>query len=178
MHATQLIVPIAALLIVMILALAFGRRKGGKAPLFKARPLLTANELEFLHRLESAVPEYRFHAQVAMGALLEPAMARKGNGSNYMRVRGMFSQKIVDYVAQRRDTGQIVAIIELDDRTHDKDKDASRDAMLHQAGYRTVRWQSKNRPGAAEILAALVEPPSLLKPAAGASVREELFTKP
>jgi very-short-patch-repair endonuclease len=46
----------------------------------------------------------------------------------------MFSQKIVDFVAQRRSDGSIVAIIELDDRTHGSEKDAPRDEMLKSAG--------------------------------------------
>ncbi len=140
---------------------------GGNAARFKAKPFLTANELEFLGRLERAVPEYRFHAQVAMGALLEPAMAKKLNGREYMRARRMFSQKIVDFVAQRRDTGQIVAIIELDDRTHNTEKDAKRDAMLQQAGYRVMRWTSKSKPATAEILDSLVGTPGN-QPASGA----------
>src|SRR4051812_21738046 len=41
---------------------------GGTEAKFKARPLLTANEMEFLSRLEGAAPELRFCPQVAMGA--------------------------------------------------------------------------------------------------------------
>lgn len=171
---------------VISLLLAMAARKGGggrHAPRFKARLLLTPSEAEFLARLEAAVPEYRFHCQVAMGALLEPDIARKGNGRDYFRMRAMVSQKVVDYVAQRRDNGQIVAIIELDDRSHDAAKDARRDAMLHQAGYRTLRWQASARPGAAEILAALVPPPvtvataAITTPAAN-GVRAEIWQRP
>jgi Protein of unknown function (DUF2726) len=123
-------------------------------PKFQAKPLMTANELEFLVRLESAVPEFRFLAQVAMGALLEPAVPRSDQKS-YYRLRGMFSQKIVDFVAQDRYDGSVVAIIELDDRTHDREKDAQRDAMLASAGYRIVRWDARSKPKAAAIRAEL-----------------------
>jgi hypothetical protein len=134
---------------------------------FKAKALLTANELEFLGRLEAAAPELRFFPQVAMGALLDPAVPRSDRKA-YYRLRGMFSQKIVDFVAQRRADGQIVAIIELDDRTHDADKDARRDEMLRSAGYRTVRWNSKTKPDAAAIRAQLFPPPPpAAQPAAG-----------
>lgn len=125
------------------------------APKFKAKTLLTANELEFFARLEAAVPELRFLAQVAMGALLEPTVPRSQTKA-YYRQRGMFSQKIVDFVAQNRHDGSVVAIIELDDRTHDAGKDAKRDAMLASAGYRTIRWESKFKPNAAAIRAELV----------------------
>ena len=134
---------------------------------FKQKTLLTPNELEFLGRLEAAAPELRFFPQVAMGALLDPAVPRS-DAKNYFRLRGMFSQKIVDFVAQRRSDGGIVAIIELDDRTHDSGKDAKRDEMLQSAGYRIVRWNSKNKPDVAAIrtelcslpLAAATQPPT------------------
>lgn len=124
---------------------------------FKAKVMLTANELEFLGRLETAVPEYRFCPQVAMGALLDPAVSRK-DGKAFFQLRGMFAQKIVDFVAQDRRDGKIVAIIELDDRTHDGDKDAKRDSMLASAGYRIIRWHSKTKPEAAVIRAELIPP--------------------
>jgi hypothetical protein len=122
---------------------------------FKAKPLLTPNELEFLGRLEAAVPELRICPQVAMGSILDPDVPRS-DGKAYMRLRGMFAQKFVDFVAQDRKTGAVVAIIELDDRTHKADKDAKRDAMLASAGYKTVRWQSKAKPDAAAIRAELM----------------------
>ena len=125
---------------------------------FKAKTLLTPNEMEFLARLELAAPELRFFAQVAMGALLDPAVPRS-DGKAYFRLRGMFAQKIVDFVAQRRSDGQIVAVIELDDRTHDAGKDANRDEMLRSAGYRIVRWQSKTKPDTVAIRAELLTPP-------------------
>ena len=122
---------------------------------FKQKTLLTPNELEFLSRLEAAAPELRYFPQVSMGALLDPAVPRS-DGKNYYRLRGMFSQKIVDFVAQRRSDGAVLAIIELDDRTHNSGKDAKRDEMLESAGYRIVRWNSKTKPDTAAIRAALV----------------------
>lgn len=129
--------------------------KGEVGARFKAKPLLTPNELEFLGRLEVAMPELSFCPQVAMGVLLDPAVSRK-DGKAYFRLRGMFAQKIVDFVAQNRRDGMVVAVIELDDRSHDDDKDAKRDAMLGSAGYRTVRWNSKSKPDAATIRATLM----------------------
>lgn len=121
---------------------------------FKQKPLLSPNELEFLRRLEAAMPELRFLAQVSMGALIEPAVPRTDTRA-YYRLRGMFSQKIVDFVAQSREDGSVVAVIELDDRTHNSGKDEKRDAMLSSAGYKIIRWQSKTRPDAAGIRSAL-----------------------
>ena len=122
---------------------------------FKSKTLMTANELEFLTRLEEAVPEWRFHAQVAMGAILDPAVPRQ-DAKAYFRARGMFSQKIVDFVAQSRADGQIMAIIELDDKTHNIDKDSKRDGMLTGAGYRVVRYPSNAKPISQRIRADLL----------------------
>lgn len=180
MNTTVMLV-LACLVIFAFMLPLFGRHGAGKLEV-KARRFMTPNETEFLQRLETAAPELRFHAQVAMGALLEPLVARKGNSRAWWRVRNAFSQKVIDYVAQRRDTGQIVAVIELDDRTDDAVKDARRDAMLHQAGYRTVRWHSNSKPNRAEILATLMAPPPaapvlvVMPPAATqTSVRGELW---
>ena len=151
---------IAALVIVALGAIALLAMRRGRGPQVKARPLMTENETEFLNRLEAAAPELRFHAQTCMGALLEPVVSRGADRTAYYRIRGAFGQKIVDYVAQRRDDGRIVAIIELDDRSHDPAKDARRDAMLAMAGYRVIRWQSRQKPDRAAIRAALIGQPS------------------
>ena len=147
---------IAIVFVFLLVKLKSGPGRTGAR--FKARSFMTPNELEFLGRLEVAVPELRFHAQVAMGALLAPGAERRGNSREYMSARGRFSQKIVDFVAQHRSTGDVVAVIELDDRTHDPAKDESRDAMLRGANYRIVRWQSKSKPNGAAIRQALLAP--------------------
>ncbi len=163
MSATSNLVLIAAIVGVVAVGLvvlkaklaASGAGSETSKDRFKAKPLLTPNELEFLGRLEAAVPEFRICPQVAMGSILDPDVPRS-EGKAYMRLRGMFAQKFVDFVAQDRKTGAVVAIIELDDRTHKADKDAKRDAMLASAGYKTVRWQSKAKPDAAAIRAELM----------------------
>jgi Protein of unknown function (DUF2726) len=148
---------IAAAVVVSLAILKAKRASKGDANAtdqFKAKRLLSANEIEFIGRMESACPELRFHAQVSMGAILDPAVPSIDRKA-FMRIRGQFSQKIIDFVAQDRQSGEIVAIIELDDRTHKAEKDNKRDAMLKSAGYRTIRWESKNKPNAAVIRAEL-----------------------
>ncbi|MBC7380819.1 MAG: DUF2726 domain-containing protein [Burkholderiaceae bacterium] len=143
------VVAAGAVALAVLKAKLAGQQSAGAK--FKQKTLLTPNELEFLVRLEAAAPELRFFPQVAMGALLDPALPCSESKA-YFWLRGMFSQKIVDFVAQRRNDGSIVAIIELDDRTHDSFKDAMRDEMLQSAGYRIVRWHSKTKPDAAAQL--------------------------
>ena len=145
--ATAIVVLVALALLVSLRI----RRSKSLTSDVSMKEFLSANELEFLSRLETAVPEYRFHAQVAMGALLQPTVTAAVNRSDHFKVRGTFSQKIVDFAAQNRQTGELIAIIELDDRTHDPRKDAIRDQMLRSAGYRIIRWNARTKPAIEEI---------------------------
>lgn len=172
--ATWILLAVFFIALAMAIARATRRVEGEGAAKFKPKRLLTANELEFLGRLEAAMPELRFCPQVAMGALLEPS-APRSDKSAYFRQRGMFSQKIVDFVAMRRSDGGIVAIVELDDRTHESGKDAKRDAMLASAGYKTIRWPSKAKPDAAAIRAALAPPPTAPEAQSMAPERREPY---
>jgi very-short-patch-repair endonuclease len=45
----------------------------------------------------------------------------------------------------------VVALIELDDRTHDASADRQRDAITKRAGYQAFRFQSKQKPSEKEI---------------------------
>lgn len=65
--------------------------------------------------------------------------ARRLNQGARARARNSYSQKIVDYVLEDRATGTVIALIELDDRSHNSSKDGRRDALTQAAGYRTVR---------------------------------------
>lgn len=116
--------------------------------LYKSKPLMTENEKEFYIRLVEALPNHYIFSQVAFGALLQPNI--KGNNRKYYSVRGTFVQKIADYVVCDK-AMKIIAIVELDDRTHSTIKDGKRDAMLEQAGYTILRWNSKKKPTIHEI---------------------------
>jgi hypothetical protein len=55
MSMTLLLICFAAIVMAALVLAAKGAA-GRQSPAFKARPMLTANELEFLGRLERAVP--------------------------------------------------------------------------------------------------------------------------
>jgi hypothetical protein len=113
----------------------------------KARAVLTPNEQEFFGRLKRALPDYDVLAQVGMGALLTTTVEE--NHPSFWALRNQFSQKIADFVVMRGN--KVIAVIELDDRTHNKDKDAQRDAMLDSVGLCTLRFESRAKPSEAEI---------------------------
>jgi len=104
--------------------------KAGEQP--KKRRLLTEREQAMHNRLVQALPNAVVLAQVSFGALLW-AGARP--------VRNRFDRKIADFVICNR-AFQVVALIELDDASHKgkEEKDAERDAMLKDAGYRVIRY--------------------------------------
>jgi hypothetical protein len=141
------------IILVLILAVAFViftklQGAGIAKDLYKSKPLMTENEKEFFNRLVEALPNHYVFSQVALGALLQPNV--KGNNKKYYSVRGTFAQKIADYVVCDQSMS-IIAIVELDDKTHSNDKDGKRDLMLEQAGYKVIRWNSKKKPSAVEI---------------------------
>jgi len=143
----------AGLLLALALVwLVLARRR--PAPSFRVvkRAFLTENEKEFLQRLEAAFPEHRIMAQVSMGALMAPDVP--GGTAQYLSIRGRFAQKVVDYVVLD-DALEVVALVELDDRTHRLEKDAVRDAMTAAAGYVTLRYLSREKPASQDIRADL-----------------------
>lgn len=151
--------------LVLLARIAFGMAGSGR-PFGPPRPVakrfLTSREAAMLDALERALPHCRIHAQVAMGALLAvPALHGR---KRHIGDRNAFSQKIVDFVAQDRATGNIVALIEVDDRTHNPIRDARRDAMTAGAGYATIRIPGSVRPTFHEVrdrVAALLAPPGV-----------------
>jgi len=144
----MLTLAIAVLVVVIAVVLLKQAQSSSTVGGYKARSLLTENEIEFFSRLVEALPDHRVFPQVALGALLQPDVKR--DSKSYYRIRNSFAQKIADYVVCDNALN-VVAVIELDDRTHSTEKDAKRDAMLEQAGYKVVRWNSKKKPTVEEI---------------------------
>lgn len=136
---------LVAAVLVMILAIWLALKFRHREPPFRVRPraLLTDNEIEFHHRLIEAVPDCQVLVQVSMGALIEPDVP--GGSGNWLSIRSRFAQKVVDYVVIDEDH-QVVALIELDDSTHDPRRDAERDAITALAGYTTLRYESRDKP--------------------------------
>ena len=140
------------LLACVLLALVLALRR--PKPVFRVakRAFLTENEKEFLLRLEEAFPTHRVMAQVSMGALMAPDV--RGGSPEYLSIRSRFAQKVVDFVVLD-DALEVIALVELDDRTHKVDKDAVRDAMTAAAGYVTLRYRSREKPKPQAIRAEL-----------------------
>ena len=69
-------------------------------------------------------------------------------------VRARFDRKIADFVVCARDTLEIIALVELDDRTYLGNRRTGNATRSTKAvGYQTIRFQSKQKPSEAEIAA-------------------------
>jgi hypothetical protein len=142
---------LAALALLLAAPAVFLFVRGRKPWLTRLRrkPLLTANEAEFFHRLQRALPGHHIFPQVSFAAFLtdDSQLSKKAQWA----VRARFDRKIADFVVCERGTLKIVALIELDDRMHDAKSDRRRDAITKAAGYQTIRYQSRQKPSEAEI---------------------------
>jgi hypothetical protein len=149
---TLLVLILAALVVVIGSVLAKGKKTTKRAGAYRRRQLMTDNEQEFFGRLVAALPDHYVFPQVAMSALIEAASTDKKTAhSDRLKV----AQQRADYVVCTRNC-EVVAVIELDDRTHSAAKDALRDGRLEQAGIRTVRFQSRNKPAVAALRVAVL----------------------
>ena len=157
MHGLTTFAGVAIVTLLLVVAAAvLGRVRNPQAVGLRPKPLLTDNETSFFRQLENALPGHRVFPQVAFAAFITeesvlPPKSRQG-------LRNRFDRKIADFVVCDRNTLQIVALVELDDRTHVASRDRKRDELTKAAGYRTIRFQSKQKPTAAEIAALF--PPS------------------
>ncbi|MBV9223351.1 MAG: DUF2726 domain-containing protein [Acidobacteriaceae bacterium] len=138
----------AALAALLVLWLLFGRRKPWLAHI-RPKPLLTDNELEFFNRLTRALPHYYVFPQVSLGAIMDanPDLSAKQRWI----IRSHFDRKVADFIICEPRTLKVLAIIELDDRTHDARRDRERDAITQAAGIQTLRYSSREKPSTAEI---------------------------
>jgi len=126
-------------LVLMVLAgwAVLAKAAGRKALQVIPERLMTSREREVLLLIEAAVPHCRVHAQVAMGALIT---CKKGlTHKHRTSVRNRFDRKIIDFVLEERSSGDVLALVELDDRTHNAREDRARDEITSAAGYRTIR---------------------------------------
>jgi len=145
--------PIGAILLLgALVVLRLLSRHAQPAPKFIRKRLLTEAEAAVLGLLETALPDHRIMVQVAMGALLD---AGESDRKRAHATRNRFAQKIVDYVVVTRDTAEVVALVELDDRTHRAERDRKRDSMTAAAGYQTIRISGRPKPTLESVRSAV-----------------------
>jgi hypothetical protein len=103
-----------------------------------ARNLLTDRENSLYQRLLSLYPDHELFVQVALSQMIDV----DPNHPESQSIRARYKQLVADFVLCRSDLS-VVAVIELDDRSHEradrKDADARKNKALADAGIRLVR---------------------------------------
>jgi hypothetical protein len=148
---------IVVVAVVAILAVVKAKSQSGVGddvwPFYAKKPLSQPEQVLYF-RLVQALPDYIVLAQVQLSGLLG---VKKGN--NYQAWFNRINRMSADFVVCKKDSS-IVAVIELDDATHQKEDrqaaDAKKDKALSSADIRVVRWQVKSIPDITAIRAAFM----------------------
>jgi hypothetical protein len=131
------------------------------------RSLLSDREQSLYERLLSLYPHHKLFVQVALSQLIEVDR----NHPESRSIRARYKQLVADFVLCRPDLS-IVAVIELDDRSHENPKrqnaDARKTKAVADAGIRLIRIPAGPLPSG-NTLRALVEVARTVGPV----VREE-----
>jgi len=126
---------LALLVIATVLTRLIPRRRGNQivAGAYEALPtLLSPAERSFFGVLQQATAaEYQIFAKVRLADIVKPIRnpSRSGWQSGFNRISG----KHVDFILCDLSSLAIVAVIELDDRTHERFERSTRDALVDSA---------------------------------------------
>lgn len=150
---------LVVVIIVIVVALLFLKAKsqissGSEVWPFYSKKLLSSPEQILYFRLIEALPENIILAQVQLSRFLG---VKKGH--NFHSWSNRINRMSADFVVCNKDSS-IVAVIELDDSTHDKPDrqaaDAKKDKALEAAEIKIIRWQAKSMPDITSIKSALL----------------------
>ncbi len=147
-------------LVVFAAVLAFLKAKyqGGSSgneiwPFYAKKPLSQPEQILYF-RLIEALPEHIVLAQVQLSRFLG---VKKGH--NYQSWSNRINRMSADFVVCNKDSS-ILAVIELDDATHQKTErqaaDAKKNKAFEAAEIRIIRWQTKSMPDVSTIKSALL----------------------
>lgn len=116
-------------------------------------PLLTATEIKFWGLLYQAAPGCYIFPQVAVSAILT---IQSESYEHFWEVIKKYQSCRVDFVVCDSQLS-IIALVELDDQTNQRrrTKEAEKDFITAQAGYKTVRFNRKDWPTSEQIKARI-----------------------
>lgn len=136
-------------------AKSLGKTKQQEIWPFYAKKPLSLPEQVLYFRLIEALPDHIVLAQVQLSRFLG---VKKGHNNQSWLNR--INRMSADFVICRKDAS-IIAVIELDDSTHQKPDrqiaDNKKDGALKAAGIKTVRWQARLIPDVSLIKAELLD---------------------
>jgi len=117
---------------------------------FAPMPFMTDSEVRFFALLQEAMPEHFIFAQVQLSRLIQSTDAQDA-AFWFNRICRMSA----DYVLVDRDAQTVIAVIELDDWTHDKPErkraDQKKTKAIESAGLPLIRFDGRRMPSATQI---------------------------
>ncbi len=139
---------IIVLIIVLVVILTLLKRSAGKGYNYRqSGKLFTAAERSFLGVIDQAISDkYRVFGKVRVADIITPAkgMSRK----NWQIAFNKIAAKHFDYVLCSKDKLEVIAVIELDDKSHNSKKAIKRDSLLetacNSAELELIRFQAKS----------------------------------
>jgi very-short-patch-repair endonuclease len=151
------------ILAIMVFALALAimgsfpllrRSRSTKAIAVTAKPLLSRPEQLLYGRLVRAFPGHVVLAQVALSQML--VVARTHGAEGAQSIANRFRQLVADFVVCAPDF-TVLAVIELDDRSHNRtsqrERDQRKDRFLQAVGIKVIRVVVSDMPGEAALKA-------------------------
>lgn len=121
------------ILAIIIVVVAVFSKETSKAHEYQIKgPLFTPAERSFLGVLELAISEkYRIFGKVRVADVMSP---KKGmDRKNWQTAFNKISAKHFDYVLCCKDTLKVIAVVELDDKSHKRKSSQTRDKFLESA---------------------------------------------
>lgn len=110
---------------------------------YQRKDLLSRSEQIVYNALRSAVPELVVLTQVAVSQMVTT------KGREHWKGRNLVNRLVADFVVCDR-AFKVIAVIELDGRSHDNPRQQKRDgkknSALDAAGYTVIRWNSADIP--------------------------------
>lgn len=147
--ALLFLVVVVIALLVYLKAKSQGGAVGNEIWPFYAKKPLSQPEQVLYFRLREALPDHIILAQVQLSRFLG---VKKGH--NHQSWSNRINRMSADFVVCSKDA-TIVAVIELDDATHQKPErqtaDAKKDKALVAAEIKLIRWQAKFIPDVSVI---------------------------
>lgn len=135
------------LLVIIIVAIALFSKGAAKGYAYQIKgPLFTPAERSFLYILDSAISDnYRIFGKVRVADVITP---KKGiDRKKWQTAFNKISAKHFDYVLCCKDTLKVIAVIELDDKSHKKKSSQERDKFLEaacvSANLKLIRFPAK-----------------------------------
>ena len=144
------------ILLLVVLKLLFGKNNAAGQPYkyFLNKTLFTPAERSFLGVLDLAVADqYRIFGKVRIADILLPA---KGLSKSHWQIAfNKVSAKHFDFVLCNKQTLEVIAVIELDDKSHQKTRTQHRDSLISSAcataGLPLVRFAAQSSYQVTEI---------------------------